>query len=101
MEFVRLHNTEPVIVFYNDASSDNIWRLSDELMEYERFYLASQGNQEKITDEIITNSGRLLAYVADYEDKEACLNRLLEVNDELTGYETIAKKGLWTLYELH
>lgn len=101
MEFVRANNKEPVIVFYNDASSDNIWWLSDELMEYERFYLASQGNKEKITDEAIIQSERLLVYVADYEDKEACLRGLLEANDKLTGYEAAVKKGLWTLYEMH
>lgn len=101
MEFVRSHNNEPVVVFYNDASADNIWWLSDELMEYEKFYLASQGNQKKITDEMITKSGKLLVYVADYEDKEACLRILLETNDKLTGYKVAARKGLWTLYEMY
>lgn len=101
MEFVRSHKDEPVVVFYNDASSDNIWRLSDELMEYERFYLASQGNSEKITDDIIMKSDKLLVYVADYENKEACLKGLLEANDKLTGYEVAAEKGLWTLYQVY
>lgn len=100
MEFVKAHSKEPVVVFYHDASSDKIWWLSDELMEYERFYLASQGNQELITDEAITESERLLVYVADYENKEACLEGLLKVNDRLTGYQEAAKKGLWTLYEM-
>lgn len=100
MEFAKEHRDEPVVVFYNEASSDNIWRLSDELMEYPKVYLASQGNPEPISDEIITESESLLVYVADYEDKEACLKGLLEVNKQVGGYKMIAEKGLWTLYEL-
>lgn len=100
MEFVKAHKEEPVVVFYNDASSDNIWWLSDELMEYPKVYLASQGNAEPITDEVITESGSLLVYVADYEDKEACLKGLLEVNSQLTSYDVVAEKGLWTLYQV-
>ncbi len=100
MEFVRSHEDAAVIVFYNDASPDNVWRLSDELMEYERVFLASQGNQAPISDEVIIGSGSLLAYVADHEDKEGCLERLLEAAPLLSEYHVVAEKGLWTLYEL-
>lgn len=100
MEFVEAHKEEPVVVFYNDASSDNIWWLSDELMEYPKVYLASQGNSEPVTDKTITESESLLVYVADYEDQEACLKGLLEVNSSLTTYNVVAEKGLWTLYEM-
>lgn len=100
MEFVKAHWQEPVVVFYNEASSDNIWRLSDELMEYPRVYLASQGNTEPIGDEILLESESLLAYVADYVDKEACLERLVEENDNLSSWQVVAEKGLWTLYEV-
>ncbi len=101
MTYVKSHSEEPVVVFYNDASPDNIWRLSDELMEYEKVYLASQGNQEAITDGIIVQSDRLLVYVADYEDKERCLEGLLQVNKKLSDYEAVADKGMWTLYEVY
>ena len=100
MEFVRAHNNEPVVVFYNEASSDNVWWLSDELMEYDRVYLASQGNREPITDETITESESLLVYVADYDNKESCLDGLIKVNDQLNSYKVTAQKGLWTLYEV-
>lgn len=100
MDFVKEHRQEPVVVFYNEASSDNVWRLSDELMEYSGVYLASQGNTAPISDAVITESESLLVYVADYENKEACLEGLLEVNDRVHAYEMVAQKGLWTLYEV-
>lgn len=100
MEYVRENADVPAVVFYNEASPDNVWRLSDELMVFPEVYLASQGNTELIADEKICQSGRLLVYVADREEKESCLENLLLCNERLTDYRVVAKKGLWTLYEM-
>lgn len=100
MAFVRENKDVPVVVFYNSASESNVWRLSDELMEYPEIYLASEDNMDKLTDETLNTSDRVLAYVADHESGTACLDRLLESNAKLTEYRLIAEKGLWKLYEL-
>lgn len=102
MAYVKEHAEDTVIVFYNEASGDHIWWLSDELMEYGRVYLASLGNQEPISDGIITQSDKVLAYVADYEDQEECVRRLLAENDNLSSFQVVTEKseGMWTLYEI-
>lgn len=100
MEYVKENKDVPVVVFYNEASPDNVWRLSDELMEFPEVYLASQGNSDKITDDKITTSSRLLVYVADYDNQEECLLRLLESNENLSSFRIVAIKSLWTLYEV-
>lgn len=101
MEYVMENNDVPVVVFYREDSSANVWRLSNQLMVYPRIYLASQDNEEKITDSTIADSTRLLVYVADKDDKEKCLENLLAGNKKLSSYEEVARKGLWTLYEMH
>lgn len=98
MAYVKENSEIPAVAFYNEASPENVWRLSDELMEYPRIYLASQGNTDKIEDKTIKESQKLLVYVADHENQEKCLNTLLESNKKLTGYEKVAEKNLWTLY---
>lgn len=100
MEYVKENSDVPVVVFYNEASPDNVWRLSDELMEFPEIYLASQENRERLTDEKLTESSRLLVYVADDEDKEECLNNLIKSSDRLSEYHVVAEKNLWTLYEM-
>ncbi len=100
MAYVKENSDVPVVVFYHDASPDNVWRISDQLMEVPKVYLASQGNAEPLTDSIVTDSERLLVYVADYEDKEACLLGLVESNQNVSEYREIGQKGLWTLYEM-
>lgn len=100
MEFVESHSRENVVVFYNEASPDHIWRLSDELMVYPRVFLAQEGNPEPVTDETIRESESLLVYAADHERREDCLEGLLSVNERLTQCRVVAEKGMWTLYEL-
>lgn len=102
MEFVKSHKDVPVVVFYQDASTDHIWWLSDELMEYPRVYLASMGNEELIADETIAQSDSLLVYIADHEEEEKYLQGLLEVNRNLSSYQVVAEKsqGVWKLYEV-
>lgn len=98
MEFVKSHQDDTVVILYNEVSPDNIWRLSDELMQYEKTYLISQADTTPITDKEITASPALLVYAADHENKEEALNNLFISNKNLTSYQTIAQKGLWTLY---
>lgn len=102
MGFVKEHKDVPVVVFYQEASGNHIWWLSDELMEYPRVYLAGTGNKEAIAEEEITGSDSLVVYVADPENGEECLQGLLAVNKNLSSYELVAEKGrgVWRLYEL-
>ncbi len=102
MAYVKDHKEDTVIVFYHEASGDHIWWLSDELMEFDRVYLASMGNQEPITDEVIANSSRILAYAADYEDQEERIRELLSQNDQVSDFQvvTVKSEGMWTLYEI-
>lgn len=102
MAFVKEHKDVPVVIFYNEASGDHIWWLSDELMEYPKVYLASMGNKEPLADKEITESESLLVYIADYENQEDYLRGLLKVNENLSSYQEIARKeqGVWTLYEV-
>ena len=98
MEFVKSHQDDTVVILYNEASPDNIWRLSDELMQYERTYLTSQADLTPLTDSEVTTAATLLVYAADHENQEEALENLLVSNKNLTSYQTIAQKGLWTLY---
>lgn len=100
MAYVQAHKDDNVVVFYNDTLSGFVWWLSDELMEFEKVYLVSQGNPEPISDETILESEKLLVYVADYENKEECLERLMGANRHLNSCRVIAQKNFWTLYEL-
>ena len=100
MEYAEANEHTPVVIFYNDATPYHVWWRSRELMQYDRVYFASQGNQEKIEDETICGSDKVIVYAADYETQEESLNMIQEVNPKLESRKLIAKKGLWSIYEL-
>lgn len=99
-ELIRENPDVPVVVCYHEASSDNIWRLANLLAEHPRVYLASLGNGTPISERDIVESDRLLVFAADYENQEQRLKELFSRNTHLTEGETVAEKGLWTLYDL-
>ncbi len=102
LNFAREHKDEAAVVFYNEASSDHIWWLSNQLIEYSRVYLAGLENSDPITDKTLTESDCLLVYMADYENQEERLKELMERNDHISSYQQVGEKilGLWTLYKL-
>lgn len=112
-EFVHQNETTPVIVLYNEASETHIWWLLDELSEYENIYLASiSGEGDILTSENflsgnVTESQKYIAYMADCENQDEELQRLLGTEfpdgSDASGdisYEEIARKNMWTIYEI-
>jgi len=99
VEYARQNEKEPVIVLYNDATPYHVWWCSQELMQYEKIYFASEGNPEKITDDVICGSDRLIVYAADSEMQKDCLAMILESNPKLGGYELVMQRGLWSVFE--
>lgn len=100
MEYAGENEHTPVVVFYNDATPYHVWWRSQELMQYDRVYFASQGNAEPIVDETICSSNKVIVYAADYETQEENLKMIQESNPALESRTLIAKKGLWSIYEL-
>lgn len=99
VEYAKENWNMPVVVLYNDATPYHVWWCSQELMQYERVYFASQGNQGRITDETVCGSGKLIVYAADYSTQEESLARILESNPGLKGYRLAARRGLWSVFE--
>ena len=90
-----------MVVLYNDITPYHVWWRSQELMQYDRIYFASEGNLEKITDEIICGSDRLIVYAADYDTQEESLAMILECNPNVNGYRLVAQRGLWSVFEFN
>lgn len=99
VEYARENEHVPVIVLYNDATPYHVWWCSQELMQYDRIYFASQGNPEKIEDEIICGSGKVIVYAADYDTQEESLQMIQESNPALKMHRLVGQKGLWSVYE--
>ncbi|MCM1047276.1 MAG: hypothetical protein NC433_02490 [Clostridiales bacterium] len=99
MAYAKENVHTPVMILYNDESPYNVWWRSQELMEYDRVYFVSEGNEEQLTDEVICGSDKLIVYAADYDRQEEWLFRILACNPNLSEYRLVSKKSLWSVYE--
>ncbi len=88
------------VIMFNDATPDNIWRLTDELLEYDRLYYVSEANTESITDSDICGADKLLVYAADHDNRDELIKVIMECNPSFTECEEISVKDMWTLYEI-
>ena len=61
----------------------------------------SEANKAPVTDKAIVSAEKLLVYAADYDTQDESLQGILESNPNLTGYDVVSKKDMWTLYEFH
>lgn len=99
LAYAKEHAHADVVVFYHEESPANVWRLSAELMEYDRVYLVSEGNLEPITDRKIKESKELVVYMADHQNPEQYSQMIWEANGQVAERKKIAEKEIWTLYE--
>ncbi len=89
-----------VVVAYNDQTPDNIWRLSDELMEYSGLYYVNEANTEAVTDDALKDTDEIIIYIADHDNKDEILSRIKDCNPSLSECTEVSTKDMWTLYRL-
>ncbi|MCH4190999.1 MAG: hypothetical protein LKF52_01740 [Butyrivibrio sp.] len=99
--YAKENRDVPVIIMYHDQTPDNVWRLTDELLEYPRMYFMSEANKDRITDQTIMSARKLLVYAADYDTQKESLQAILESDQNLKGYRIVSQKDMWTLYEFY
>lgn len=88
------------VVIYNSATPDNIWRLTDELLVYDKLYYVNSDNLEAIDDSEIANADILAIYVADNDNRDNILNVLMKANSNASWTGKISQKDMWTVYEM-
>ena len=77
----------PVVYLYDSGAKWCVWDSSDELFEYPRVYFADIASDRPVDDPVIDSASSLVVYIHRQEDEQPALNRILESNKGLGGYE--------------
>lgn len=88
------------VVMYNDATPDNIWRITDELLEYDKLYYVNEADTEAISDAELTEADTVIVYAADHDNRDEILSIIESCNSKSEKSEKISAKDMWTVYEL-
>ncbi len=99
MAYAETNAGEVAVVMFNPATPQNVWRLTDELLEYPKVFYMDEENLDKITDAEVVNADKIVLYAADDDyQKEAFDN--LKSSANLTNIKWIATEDMWNTYEV-
>ena len=107
---LREHAGSTAVVLYNRESPENIWRLYDRLMVFDRAYYICCGSEDEERPEmdekdrdILKNAGEIVVFAADTPenmDRDAEINALMRLNPGVSEKEMLSRKDMWTTYLL-
>ena len=90
----------PVVVMFNEKTPDNIWRLTDELLEYDKLYYISEDNTADIADAEIKNADEIIVYAADHENRDVLMGKIEALNQNYQACDVLYTKEMWTVYKI-
>ena len=99
VQYASDNQNEVAIVMFNPASPHNVWRLTDELLQYHEVYYMDEENLEALTDERILSADKIVLYVADNEYQEKALQNLMD-SAGLYEMNQIFTEDMWKTFEL-
>ncbi len=88
------------VVMFNPATPQNVWRLTDELLEYPKVFYMDEENVEPISDKEVTEADRIILYVADDELQNEAFENLFSSCKKLTVMENVFVEDMWSTYEV-
>ena len=97
--YAAANSEEVAVVVFNPATPQNVWRLTNELLEYPQVFYMDEENLEPLMDERVTAADKIILYIADDDyQKEAVEN--LQESTGLKNIKWISTEDMWNTYEV-
>ena len=98
--YAREHEDNVAVVMYNPATPHNVWRLTDELLQYDKVFYMNEENTEKLVDKEVTSADKIVLYVADDDLQQEAINNLVDSCQNISGKSFVSDEEMWVTYEL-
>ena len=100
ISYASENKDEVAVVMFNPATPHNVWRLTDELLQYDRVFYMNEENVEKLTEPDVINADKIILYVADSDLNEAAINNLTDSCTKVQNLTRIDSEDMWTTCEI-
>ncbi len=94
------HSDAVAVVMFNPATPQNVWRLTDELLSYDRVFYMDEENLEPLTEPEITGASEITLYAADDPMQMEAFDNLLNSCDNLSEMAPLFVEDMWSSYAL-
>ncbi len=100
-EYARQNSGEVAVVMFNPVTAHNVWRLTDELLEYPEVYYMDETNLDEVTDEKVDGASRIILYIADEDHQQEAIDNLIKSCDKLSDVTWVSREDMWTTFEIN
>ena len=101
IEYARENSGEVAVVMFNPKTPHNVWRLTNEILEYPKVYYMDETNLSEITDPEVVNAKKIILYVADEDHQQEAIDGLLKSCKNLSDITWISLEDMWTTFEIN
>jgi hypothetical protein len=99
IQYAADNHDQVAVVMFNPATPHNIWRLTDELLQYDKVFYMDVENSNNIEDSKIVNASKIILYVADDDYQDKAITDLKEATRK-TQIMPLFTEDMWNSYEL-
>ena len=100
IEYARENSKEVAAVMFNPATPHNVWRLTDEILEYDKVFYMDESNLQRITDPEIVNADKVILYVADEDHQKEAIKEFVNSCKNLSDITWISSEDMWTTFQI-
>ena len=94
------NHDQVAVVMYNPSTPYNVWRLTDELIQYDRVFYMDEENLETISEDDIVHADKIILYIADDDLQGEALQNIF-TSVEASHIEEKFTEDMWQSYELY
>lgn len=100
ISYAAENSGEVAVVMFNPATPQNVWRLTDELLEYPKVYYMDEENTAPVTDPAVTGASKIILYAADDDFQDEAFDNLLGSCRSLSTMTRVFSEDMWSTYEV-
>ncbi|MCR5670068.1 MAG: hypothetical protein K6G10_03610 [Butyrivibrio sp.] len=101
MAYAQENNGSVAVVMFNPATPQNVWRLTDELLMYQKVFYMDEENLEALTDPEVTGAEKIILYAADDDLQTKAFENLTTSCTKVSQMTKVSVEDMWTTYEVN
>ena len=104
IQYARENAEETAVVMFNPATPHNVWRLTDELLEYDKVFYMDEENLNEIAKAELSDLGlsgadKIILYAADDDIQEESIKNLIS-STGMRDIKPLFVEDMWKSYVL-
>ena len=104
IQYARENAAETAVVMFNPATPHNVWRLTNEILEYDKVFYMDEENLSEITKEELAGCGlagadKIILYVADDDLQDESIKNLM-TSCGMRDIKPLFVEDMWSSYIL-